>query len=97
MAKWDIDKELGALEKLSQRVPGTILNRTLVPPSILQRSGLKLTKEEAQKDTLNVWSLGLGGHLDPKDFFFGRTLREVYLQARKALKPHGKPKKAIRR
>jgi hypothetical protein len=97
MAKWDIDKELAVLERLSGRVPGTLLNRVIIPPDLLQKEGLKLTKEEAGKDSLNVWALALGGHLDPKTIVHGRTLREGYLRARKVLKPHGKPKKAIRR
>lgn len=96
--KWDIDKCLAELEKLTgSRVPGTSFTRAIVTPGILQKEGLKLTKEEAQRDSFNVWCLALGGHWAPKNFFYGRSLREAYLQARKALKPHGKPRRAVRR
>ncbi len=33
-----------------------------------------------------IWCLGIGYAGDPKAFFYGATIRQAYLQARKAVK-----------
>jgi len=82
--KWDIDKALGQLEDLlGGRAPGTGLNRVYVDPKYAYEHGIKPRKEDL--GTLLLWCLSHGMAQEPKLFFYGRTIREMYLNARKHL------------
>lgn len=93
--KWDIDRELARLEPES--CPGTTLQRATLDvklltngdPAYLARYGggrIKPTPKELEQGWVRAWSLALGFDGQAKAFFYDRTIRGVYLQARKAAK-----------
>ena len=93
MTKWDIDYDLRALEPVS--APGTTITRVLVSTNLITdpkykaygMRHLKLTAEEKKAgESIRVWALAIGPVYAPKAFFHGRTIRECYLLARKAVK-----------
>ncbi len=91
MAKWDIDKSLKGMEPES--CPGTTIQRVLLDVKLLTNPETKLlygkivpTPAEVQQGCLNVWSVGIGFSYEPKAVFYGRTIREAFLQARRTVK-----------
>lgn len=83
--KWDIDKALERLRADDVQVPNTTLHSILVDGGRLQGSlsnhGLK-----PRKDKFIVRCLGFGRMGGPMLHFYGWTIREAYLNARKALR-----------
>jgi hypothetical protein len=102
--KWDVDKALGQLEDLlGGRVPGTGINRVYTDAQHAYKNGIRPRPDDGQ--TIVIWCLSYGASQDPKLFFYGRTIREMYLRTRRHLlkkriltrrKPseHGRRKKA---
>jgi hypothetical protein len=91
MPKWDIDRNLKLLEPES--APGTIVQRCIVDVKLLVNTDTKArygnivpTSEEIERGHLLLWSLGIGYAGQPKSFFYARTIRKAFLQARKAAK-----------
>jgi hypothetical protein len=93
--KWDIDKALEVLEPMTLK--GTSIQRCLVGVELLGvKAGatpyqepyrhIKPTSEEVARGHVTLWSLGVGYASMPKAFFYGRTIREAYLQAFRAMK-----------
>jgi len=84
--KWDIDKSLREFE--AEILPGTNVSRALVDVHILEKQGVRLTPEQKKEDrqSVVVWSLAIGQMHRPKAFFYGQTIRQCYLRARKAVK-----------
>lgn len=83
--KWDIDKALKALE-LEYIVPGTSFSRVLLDVGLMEREGMKPTAKEKEDRSIRAWCFGIGRLLEAKEFFYGRTIREAYLKARRFLK-----------
>lgn len=93
MAKWDIDRALRDLEGVC---PGTTLARVLVGTDLLKEYGVKATKAQlAGRESIFLWSLGVGPLLGPKAFFHGLTIRAAYLKARKELKQNPELRKSL--
>jgi|SRR5271155_5210339 len=95
MAKWDIDRSLRELEP--EDAPGTTIQRVLLDvklltngdPAYLRRYGngrIKPTAKETARGAVCAWSIGIGVSGMRKAFFYDRTIRGVYLQARRAAK-----------
>jgi hypothetical protein len=97
MARWDIDRDLRPLEPATLK--GTSIQRILVETTLItnpmaksevQRrrdfGHIKLTREELTHDCIMLWCLGIGYAGKPKAFFYGTTIRQAYLEARKAVK-----------
>jgi hypothetical protein len=92
--KWDIDRELARLEP--ERAKGTTIQRVLVDTKMIGPTAakehrskyghIKLAPEERARDCVVLWSVGLGYMHEAKAFFYGKTIREAFLQARKAVK-----------
>jgi len=89
--KWNVDKALFRLEVAiglgPGHSPGTMASRALTDVTIMKREGVKPTPEEVEKGYAMIWCLTVGQMLMPKRFFYGRTIREAYLRARRVLKP----------
>ena len=91
MAKWDIDRELARLEP--DRCPGTTIQRAtldvklLTNPAYKSRYGnIEPTMDELDRGWVRTWCLAIGFEGSPKAFFYARSIRSAYLQARKAAK-----------
>lgn len=95
MAKWDIDRALRELEP--EEAPGTAIQRVLLDVKLItngdaacvRRYGngrIKPTAEEIASGSVCVWSIVIGGLGKRKAFFYDRTIRGGYLQARRAVK-----------
>ena len=95
MAKWNIDRDLLPLEPES--CPGTSIERAIVdvklitnpdPNYRLRYGGGKIvpTAKEIEQGHVRLWCLGIGYSYAAKAFFYDRTIRGAYLQARKAAK-----------
>jgi hypothetical protein len=84
MPKWDIDNLLRKLEP--EYGAGTSLERVVMDFEVLKKEGLKPTEAQLKRGTANVWCLGLGFLGMPKAFFYGQTIRQAFLRARKAAK-----------
>jgi hypothetical protein len=95
MAKWDIDRELLRVEPES--CPGTTIQRVMLDVKFLTNANaktraqfgggrIKPTAEELERGWIRAWCLAVGAEHLPKAFFYDRTIRGAYLQARKALK-----------
>jgi hypothetical protein len=82
--KWDIDKALRPYEPDS--LPGTTLTRIYLDVACLKRDKLKITPETLERGGVNGWCLGIGHIHLAKAFFYGLTIRECFLRARKAAK-----------
>jgi len=98
--KWNIDKALVPLEH--EVLPGTSISRVLldltcmkregVPPTSKQREAQELVDQGLQpqgwadRETSTVWCLAVGQQHGPKAFFYGHTIREAYMRARRALR-----------
>jgi Asp-tRNA(Asn)/Glu-tRNA(Gln) amidotransferase A subunit family amidase len=82
--KWDPDKALAALEPSS--CPGTGFTRLHLPVSFMTTVGLKPTAAEVERGGTNAWCLSIGYAYAPKAFFYGRTMRDTFLKARRAVK-----------
>lgn len=78
--KWDIDKELTAYEPKS--IPGTSISRVMLDYALFAQYGLKLPKDQTRESGM-IWCLGLGQIHLRKKFFYGRTIREAFLKAKK--------------
>ncbi len=97
MARWDIDRDLRPLEP--DTLKGTSFQRVLVETKLITNpmakseisrrrdfGHIKLSREELTKESVMLWSLGIGYAGQPKAFFYGTTIRQAYLEARKAVK-----------
>lgn len=91
MAKWDIDRELPRMEPDS--CPGTSIERIMVGVDLLKSTktravygNVRPTPEELAHGHVKMWCLGLGYSYMARAFFYDRTIRGAYLQARKAMK-----------
>jgi len=91
MAKWDIDKELARLEPDS--CPGTTIQRATLDVKLLTNPAYKTrygniepTLDELNRGWVRTWCLAIGFEHAPKAFFYARSIRSAYLQARKAAK-----------
>lgn len=96
--KWDVDKALQLLESfVPTNCPGTIVQRVLMCVKLFPENGLKLPAPKAELDargvsvlvapkSVMVWSLAIGILMEPKEAFYGLTIRECFLKARIALK-----------
>lgn len=83
--KWDVDKALGQLEDLlGGRAPGTGLNRVYVDAKYVYDTK-QVRYKNGDGQTVVVWCLSHGMAREAKQFFYGRTIRECYLNARKIL------------
>lgn len=83
--KWDIDKALSLLE--IPGTAGTCIDRVLVglrDTGTIERLGL--TSRKTSEGHAMVWALGLGKLANRKVWFYGWTIREAYLKAKKAVK-----------
>lgn len=82
----NIDQQLASIErraiarKLSNQVPGTCLQRTLMEVSLARTHGIYVPPDHKREDIL-VWGLGIGGLMDPKTFVFDLTVRGVVRRA----------------
>lgn len=86
MARWDIDKALAAIEG---DLPGTALCRCLIPIEVAKESlGRPLTDKEMREGTvLPSWYIAFGPNgIGRKLIVYERTIRKVYLKARKLVK-----------
>lgn len=80
-----IEKKIIELEKLALvSTPGTILQKVLVDNKLLIEEGLKLASKESQSQI--VWSVGIGGLLQPKVFAHGYTIKEALQRVEKKIK-----------
>jgi hypothetical protein len=82
--KWDIDKALVDMEPESCK--GTRFERILMQCSLLKQNGMEPTAAEKRDGFSPVWCLSLGRAHEPKFFIYARTMRAVYLRARKLMK-----------
>ncbi len=80
--KWDIDREIAALEP--DFLKGTTISRILMEVGSMKRDGVKPTPEQVERGHGTVWCLGLGQQHLAKAWFYGQTIREAFLKARKA-------------
>jgi hypothetical protein len=83
--KWDIDKALRQLE--DPRASGTAIDRILVDatnPQLL--ADLRLTTPKTSETAAVAWAVGIGKSAQRKLFFYGWTIREAYLKARREVK-----------
>ncbi len=91
MTRWDIDRELKPLEPGS--CPGTTITRALVETKLLTDPSTKgrygnivPTSAELERGHMHLWTVALGYSYEAKAFFYGRTIRGAFLQARRAAK-----------
>ena len=97
MARWDIDRDLRLLEP--DTLKGTSLQRILVDTKLITNpmaksetarrrdfGHIRLTRKELTEQSIMLWCLGVGYAGMPKAFFYGTTIRQAYLEARKAVK-----------
>jgi hypothetical protein len=82
--KWDIDKALKPLEP--ERLIGTSITRFYLDIDLLKQEKLKITPETLERRGTHGWCLGVGHVHLAKAFFYGLTIRECFLRARKAAK-----------
>lgn len=82
--KWNIDREILKLEP--EGAAGTMINRVLMDVKLFKESGIKPTPAQLERGHGHVWCIALGKVLMPKAFFYGHTIREAFLKARKAAK-----------
>ncbi len=82
--KWDPDKAITALEPVS--APGTTFSRCYLPTEFMIKHGLKPTLAHKERGGANVWCLSIGHSYAAKAFFYGMTMREAFLRARRAAK-----------
>jgi len=84
MMKWNIDCEIAKLEPST--APGTQINRVLADVASMKNFGVKPTPAQIDRGHGNIWVVALGYSYMPKAFFYGHTIREAFLKARKAAK-----------
>jgi len=84
MPKWNIDKSIVRLEPDS--APGTSIERVLMDTGVMKTRGLKPTSKQSLEGQGVVWCMGVGFLGQPKAYFYGQTIREAFLRARKAAK-----------
>lgn len=89
--KWDADKSITRLELAvgldPEKPPGTVLMRVRLDTSALKLNGIDPKPEQTKQGHGTVWSLVIGPADQAKGSFYGHTIRQAYLRARKALKP----------
>ncbi len=84
--KWNPDKAFAQLEAtLPTNAPGTELRRIVMETRVMPEHGLKPKTADVAAGQGLVWCLAIGVMQMPKRFFYGRTIREAYLKARRAL------------
>jgi hypothetical protein len=81
--KWDIDKALGTLEL---ETPGTTAQRVIMSASLMKQHKLRVSKDDLERGSRIIWCLALGPLHLPKASFYGITIREAYLTARRFVK-----------
>lgn len=64
-----------------QETPGTVAQRVLCRNDTLRQNGVRV--EGPDHESTLAWSLGIGVLAQPKRFFYGLTLQELFTLARK--------------
>ena len=82
LASHVVESFLTKLES-GQSAPGTTLQRILCQNDILRQNGVKV--EGPDNASTLAWSLGVGALFEPKRFFYGLTLQELFTLTRKNL------------
>lgn len=82
--RWDPDRELAKFEP--ERCRGTSFTRVYLSADLFEQYKVKLTPQQVERGGGDVWCLSLGLSYAPKAFFYGQTMREAFLKARKAAK-----------
>jgi hypothetical protein len=83
--KWDIDKAVAAFE--DSEMSGTSFTRVEMSGVEFMEQHLgKLTAAEREKGSALVWCMGLGRILRPKRFFYARSLHQLHLKVRRAIR-----------
>ena len=82
--KWDIDKEIAKMEPAS--MPGTSFSRALLELDIMKREGVRPTAKQKERGLGWVWCLSIGQTHMAKAFFYGQTMRQAFLKAKKVIK-----------
>lgn len=77
----DLERRVGVLTGYPT-IPGTSLQRLQVDRVILERDGMKVPPG---KESMFVWSLGLGAAHEPKMFITGLTIIQAIKRAQKAV------------
>lgn len=84
----DIEKRIAALERkaaklgLIGRTQGTQIVRMLGDRGFLASRGLKVLDDRTD---MLVWSIGIGGLQQPKQFYFGWTIAEALRRAERGV------------
>lgn len=90
--KWDPDKAVALLEKWTGVSGLTTFTKRYVPAALLLEFGLMKPGEEGM---VPIWELS---HINDKQrYFFGRTMREAFLMARRELRPKHVRKRKVDR
>lgn len=82
-----LEKKASKDNLLSSETAGTIIQRILCSVSILDDAGVKTPADARMhsngiaREAILVWSLGIGGLLQPKLFFYGYTLEDAVTNA----------------
>ena len=83
-----IDKRITRLEKsflsnvhFLSKVPGTILQRTLMSTDLAFKNKIKITKKAQRQGCILVWSLAIGPLSEPKHFIYDTTIEGVLKKA----------------
>jgi hypothetical protein len=83
--KKTLDQRVDALEgKTGVGVCGTVLQKILMDNKLLVEKGLKV--KDANRQSQLIWTLGIGGLLDPKMWVYGHTIEEAVTAAERLLK-----------
>ena len=63
-----------------------MINRALVDLCILrEEDGIERTQEENRKGYAMIWCLALGKMLEPKQFYYGRTIAQAIENAKRQI------------
>jgi hypothetical protein len=82
-AVWNIDDDIATIESLCRGVPGTSISRVLAISDFAYSQGVKWQKGDGA--SLLLWCLGFGRYQESRRFFYGRTIRECVLKAKRDL------------
>lgn len=89
--KWDPDKSLLKLEAAlglgPGKAPGTAMTRVSMSTDVMKREGVAPKPDQTGLGYGMVWCIALGQMNRPKEFFYGHTLRQAYLRARRVFRP----------
>lgn len=78
-----LEQKASAGNVLSHSVPGTTIQRVLCDIKILDQDGVTIPIEKRTRvdglpaESLVVWSIGIGGLMDPKVWCFGYTIEDA--------------------